>query len=494
MEIINVKVESGSLVARNVTKAVKISKTWKEFKKNLAAGKNERDFTGIGPYLEVEVKDDAGNNLTVKVPFFLASEKDKLVDAKKVNPANPLALQIMEEYYKTSCPKFDIEQYKTDEIKKIDDEIAALGATPDPDKLNELNAKKAKITALKKKNTQRILKEEIAELENGPDEIDLTGYRSNKQQVSAMLDFIRNKEKLIRYKENLKHLTWSEKTGFHKLNNKYFKRVVAIITALALGSSFVVVGIVKDVFGLWSKAKDSKPKNKIVTTVDDSEVLKTNGQNTSLVTAEPTAKIVATPTTTPTVKPTKEPTATPKSKYGVNDSEFESNVKVNMAKFNGLEAKFSKYKYYNYEECVKGYTFVEHLNKMDTSKISRQTLEKYVVGAKVLIAFAIAENPVCPDYINMRENNHQIVQDILDGKYHSGVNYILNASESNEPLIDMLTIGQLEMQYNPDASNFEKNIYLNEICEYEQKICNGDYIESELEAAKTKTIGSYPNV
>ena len=86
MEIINVKVESGSLVARNVTKAVKISKTWKEFKKNLAAGKNERDFTGIGPYLEVEVKDDAGNNLTVKVPFFLASEKDKLVDAKKVNP------------------------------------------------------------------------------------------------------------------------------------------------------------------------------------------------------------------------------------------------------------------------------------------------------------------------------------------------------------------------------------------------------------------------
>jgi len=482
MEIINVKIVNTNLTGSRKTKAVKMVKTWKAFKRNLAAGKKEKDLTGIGPYLEVEVKEEKDSaNLTVKVPFFLASNKNKLVDENVVNRINPLALRIMEEYYRSHYSSFDIEAYKSAEVAKIDDAISALGATPDADELAALNSKKAKVTALVKKDTQKLLRDKVVELEEIPNEIDLSKYRSTKAKVNEMKKFASKKEDLIKTKSTLKKLKWSEKRGFSKLNNKVFKRVTAIILAGAFATSATVTKL----FGLWPK-NGLFSKNKKVVSDQTGKNITINDDTTiseiaELVKTTPTVKLTA----TPTIKPT--PTI---QKYNVDSDYFKNLCAVNYDKFSYIEKNINKY--YNYASCIEAYTLLENLDSLDTSRISKNVLKNSITSARALIAFLITYNPVCSDYINIREYNKPIVQDILNGKYDSGINYVKNASESSEPIIDMLTIGQLEEAYMSNVSDFDNNIYYKEIDEYIKVIVDGSYKISYIEPAKIKSLGSYP--
>ena len=513
MEIVNVRIENMNLIGTKKTKAVKNVKTWRAFKKNLDAGKKEEDFTGIGPYLEVEAKEEKDSvSLTVKVPFFLASEKGKFVDADKVNRVNPLAIKIIEEFYKDHHPTFDIGAYVTSETARIDAEITALGATPDPDRLAALNDERARVTALKKKDTQRFLRAQVETLEEEPNEIDLSGIRSNKAKVAAMQTFVSNKIKLLNYKEVLKHVKWSEKRGFSKLNNKFFKSGLALVLAGGLAFSATVTKL----FGLWPKVKESKNKTKIVSQINgDSSVKETVDENgntvititplpsikptavinpTATATMKPTATPTKKPTPTPTVKPTKEPTPTPKP--SLNSTEFNTKYESNKAKFNGVKSNISGY--YNYDECVKAYTIIENLDDLDVSSLSRKELDKYIGNARALIAFAITSNPVCTDYMDIRESNHQIVQDVLDGNYASAINFVRNASEAGEPLTDMLAVGQLLQASSgfvgKDSQEFDTKFYPTEINQYMDKILKGEYQISFVEPAKTLKIGVYPNV
>ena len=94
----------------------------------------------------------------------------------------------------------------------------------------------------------------------------------------------------------------------------------------------------------------------------------------------------------------------------------------------------------------------------------------------------------------MREYNYSIVQSCLNGQYDKGIKYVQNASESSEPLVDVITIGQFLEAYMPEVTMFDSEIYYKEIEEYIDKIKSGKYQVSYVEPEIIKTLGTYPNV
>ena len=504
MEFINVNVSYVS--TPGITTGLKIVNSISNLEENLAALRAEKDLNGIGAYLEAEVSKD-GLSFNVKIPFFLASN-DELLNLDRKNKVNPLALKMLEDQALRNPGTFDLDAYKTAKTAEINARIAALGATPDPDLLEELNDELDEVTALKKKDTQKILKKEIASL-SIKKKLDVSTLTTDADRMAAVQEYINEWKKLFAYKAVLKNLTWSQKRGISKLNNKFFKAG----TAIALAAALAVTTVTTKAFGIFNKKNTtSKTKQEVFdntvrpTATNDSrtisEVMETRSTKTKAPTKKPvvtytpapTRKPTATYTPAPTRKPiviyTPTPEVTKEPKNSLSSEFFDKCYKNNYSKFNYLYSEISKY--YNYSDCITAYTIVENLNDLDVSKISASNLKKYITNARALIAFAIESNNYPID--SMREYNYSIVQSCLNGQYDKGIKYVQNASESSEPLVDVITIGQFLEAYMPEVTMFDSEIYYKEIEEYIDKIKSGKYQVSYVEPEIIKTLGTYPNV
>ena len=341
----------------NSSVRVKDVRSKRKLKKSLLPGKNEV-MLRKGPYIKFKVKYD-GSEQNIRVPFFLASKSgEKFIDLSGVNKVNPLAYKILLADAKINGSKFDdtdLEQYKTEEETHLQ---SLIDASSDADEIAELTAKKTSIHNLKRSDSRTVLKRIKAlleqELEQG---LDLSVV-PDADKPTEIAEYCKGYELLALCESQLKKLTWSQKRGLSKLNNKFVKGFIAI----ALAGTLVVTSYTTRLFGLIPK-KDSKPKNKQVSMYNkpSEEEYLTIGDTT------------------------KEESQVTTSKYKTNGDNFENWYTANVTKFSNesLIKTVESIYHENISKMIKAYTMIEHIDQLN---LTESELKDAILNTKRLIS------------------------------------------------------------------------------------------------------------
>lgn len=475
---------------------IKNVKTLTGLKLNLEDGKNETTFSGLGSYLEIDVS-NKGTSKKVKIPFFSAYKKDKFVNPNGFAFVNPLAKKIVAKVKKENVPDFDLTVFQTDTIAELNRRINLLGTTPaEIAEKTELESRRDNvITNAKKKDSDKLVREEIKYLEevinNGANLAVCTNDTKRKEALKTYADQF---ERLMTLKEQLKTLTWSQKRGIRKLNNKVFK-IVAAGAAAVLVAGGIAIGYIKDFPKNFKDKVDSwfnSPKAKATETVTPTVL--TTPTATITETIAPTATITPTATTTSTPVPTIACTDTPaprKTGYEIGSEMYNDSLEGNYNNFANYQEMVEKYGI-DFYSLIEGYTFVEHAHEMDITGISNKQLDNYINNARTMVSIVVNNGDFYQ--LPLRQETMEAIQDCLDGSPEAGIYFVSNSCEAKEPLLDMLTVGEVEALCMRDQEllDFNVNVYYKEIEDYKNKIKDNSLEVAEAEINKIKKYGIYP--
>ena len=490
MEFVNYNRKDVS-AATTASTGIKNVRSITSLKLNLKSGKNETTFSGLGSYLEVDVK-QKGATKKVKIPFFSAYKKDKFINVDGYAFINPLAKKIIEKVVKNNIPEFDLVAFQTDATNEINDRINALGTSPAEvlEKAKLENRRDNVIATARKKDSDKLVKEEIAYLEDVIKKgVNVRAYTNDINRKAALAKHCNQLERLIVLKSQSKKLTWSQKKGISKLNNKTLKRVGVGLAALAVAAGLVIGRVIDFPKYTWNTIKNwfNKPKATVTQTVGPLKK----------ASITPIPKAQQTPTKVPivTVAPTNTPIPTntlviQKIRRNLNTMDSEMFIVAAQANYdNFIDAKNYLTKYgYNYEDVINSYTVIEHLHQLDTTRLTSEDIHRHIANARTLVAMIVSSGAY--NSLPLRSETFETMQDCLNGNPEAGARFVAICSEYNEPLLDMLAIGELESNliFNQELYNFNVNIYYPEINEYKTRILNDSFEVTSVEPSKVKTL------
>ena len=257
------------------------------------------------------------------------------------------------------------------------------------------------------------------------------------------------------------------------MNNKTLKRVGVGLAALAVAAGLVIGRVIDFPKYTWNTIKNwfNKPKATVTQTVGPLKK----------ASITPIPKAQQTPTKVPivTVAPTNTPIPTntlviQKIRRNLNTMDSEMFIVAAQANYdNFIDAKNYLTKYgYNYEDVINSYTVIEHLHQLDTTRLTSEDIHRHIANARTLVAMIVSSGAY--NSLPLRSETFETMQDCLNGNPEAGARFVAICSEYNEPLLDMLAIGELESNliFNQELYNFNVNIYYPEINEYKTRILN----------------------
>ena len=460
---------------------------------NLAPGKKEHTFSGIGTYLEADVK-EKNTSFMVKIPFFSAYKKNNFINKNGINYINPLAKTIIKNVTKKKASRFDLAAFKTYKTNELNSRISALGTTPEDLALKtELeNERDNVIGAAKLNDSQKLIKNEIKYLDNIIKQgLDLRKYSNDTARKAAIKSFCDLCEFDELLKVQQKNLTWKQKKGINKINNKITKRVGAGLLALSLAFTGVhFSGLVVKAKEVWNFiTKGSKTKTTQIVPTEAPEVVATREP---VVTVAPTLTerepiITVPPRTTETEpKVTMAPSVSGNNTF--NSEAYEIAYNSNMQAFSGLKELFdsrSQYYGFSFEDMIEAYTCIEHVHEIT---ISANQIKSYLAAARTLVNLAIETGIY--NQLPLREETFAVLQNCFDGNLESGIDFVRNSFDAKKPLLDVITIGETEsnLLYGNQLLSFNNEVYFNILNKYISAISNGTFVLSETEIAKIKTL------
>lgn len=461
-------------------------------KLNLEAGKHETTFSGLGSYLEIDVK-HKGTSKKVKIPFFSAYGKDKFINVDGFAFVNPLAKKVIDKVIKANVPTFELTDFQSAATAELNDRINALGTSPAEvaEKARLENIRDNVIANAKKKDSDKLVRDEIKYLEEVIKRgVNLRACSNDTARKDALTKYCNQFERLETLKAQLKKLTWTQKRGIRKLNNKIFKRVTAGAAAVALAAGLVAGQIFEFPKHAWENVESwfRRPKATTTQTVAPTAT----PTSTPVVTVAPTAK--ATSTIAPTATPTAVPTAAvaqSSGKYNFDSEMFTTAYQANFDNFIDYREIAENYGF-DYQSLIQGYTYVEHAQEMNITGVRADDIQEYINQTRFFLSLLLSTGNY--SQLPLRQETLDTMQDSLNENPAAGINFVSQACESKEPLLDMLTIGELEsgLIYDQQLLDFNNNVYFKEIEEYKTRILNGTLEIAALELSKVKTLGSYP--
>ncbi len=454
-----------------VSKSSSISKEIKArtSKIGLILKKKEDTFKGLGAYLEVDVKQRNNSSNMIKIPFFSTYEKDKFVNIKGINYVNPLAKKIIRRVKKKTVEPFNFETFKAYKINQVDARIALLGDTPEDLEIkNGLQELKNKINNAPEKYSCRFIKNEISYLDNIIKKgLNLRNYSNEEKRKTAITLFCDCCEICETLKQQKKHLTWKQKRGLNKFNNRITRRIGAgvVAGAIALTGSHLL-GVTDAIKKLFNK-DTAKPKSTASTLIEDSKVIETPKSEISETGFE--SQIVEqAPVESLTIN---------KEKYDVNNEKFVSKRTANYEKYFYMSEIIGQSPYLDttYNDMINSLTIIENIDEL---KVNSSELKNHIMNARNFINLSLAHNNY--NELNLQTQTFDIMQKCFDRNYNLGIEFVNNGLESKTPFLDVLAIGQtLESLLDADKLNYFENLYYSEINDY----CNA-IIEEKLETSK----------
>ncbi len=495
MEFINYNRKDVSS-ATTASTSIKNVRSITGLKRNLEDGKKEITFSGLGSYLEIDVK-HKGTTKKVKIPFFSAFKKDKFVNTNGYAYVNPLAEKVIRKVVKGNVPTFELTDFQAAATAELNARIGALGTTPAEvaEKTRLENRRDNVIATAKKKDSDKLVRDEIKYLEDVVKRgVNLGACSNDTDRKAALVRYANQFERLMTLKAQAKKLTWSQKKGIRRFNNKHVKRIGAGLAAIAVAAGLVACRIFEFPKHAWETVEDwfNKPRVTTSQTVNPTQAPVQTPAPTVNVTKAPTA------TPTPTVVPTQVPTATPvapmatSNKHSLNSEMFTTAREANYANFEFLRVFAEQYGF-DYDQLIEGYTFVEHAHDLDTTGLSRSVIENHIVNARTLIALTLSTGSF--DVLPLRIETQQTMQQCLNGDAAAGIRFVEQAHESGEPLIDAITIGEIEsgVLYDAELLNFNQGVYYPELEEYKDAISTGSLNVAFVEPAKVLSLGTIEN-
>ena len=444
---------------------------------NVNSNRRNNTYAGLGSYLEVDVEKKGARN-TVKIPFFIPYTNSRFVDINGYAYVSPLAKKVIRRALKNANPAFDLATFQADTTAEINARIAALPAgSPERTKLE--NRRDNVIANAKKKDSDKLARQEIKYLESViKGGVNLRACTNETSRKAAITKYANQFERLMTLKEQVKGFTWSQKKWFRKLNNKYFRRTTAgaLVVALGLAIGEVIVfpkNFIKSI-GNWFK-----PKATVTQEVKDKDVQTKGSAATETIKVEPkaTAKPVV------TAEPKKEIS---NSVYKNTSEMLEEAYIANQSNFIYLKQFANEYGI-NYEEAVKGYTFVEHIESIDTTRFTEAEINNYINNARTFVSVAINRGgfPMLP----IGDEAANAVISSAKGDASHAIAFVQNAIENNRRLLDMIAAGESVtlVLRGEEFSVFIERDYYPELNGFKEKALAGT-----LTISQVKTIGVYP--
>ena len=446
---------------------------------NVNSNRRNNTYAGLGSYLEVDIEKKGARN-TVKIPFFIPYTNSRFVDINGYAYVSPLAKKVIEKALKNANPAFDLATFQADTTAEINARIAALPAgSPERTKLE--NRRDNVIANAKKKDSDKLARQEIKYLESViKGGVNLRACTNETSRKAAITKYANQFERLMTLKEQVKGFTWSQKKWFRKLNNRPFKivasslGVVAVVAGLAIGE---VIDFPKNFIksiGNWFK-----PKATVTQEVKDKDVQTKGSAATETIKVEPkaTAKPVV------TAEPKKEIS---NSVYKNTSEMLEEAYIANQNNFINLKPFANEYGI-NYEEAVKGYTFVEHIESIDTTRFTEAEINNYINNARTFVSLAINRGgfPMLP----IGDEAVNAVISSAKGDASCAIAFVQNAIENNRRLLDMIAAGESVtlILRGEEFSVFLERDYYPELNGFKEKALAGT-----LTISQVKTIGVYP--
>ena len=444
---------------------------------NVNSNRRNNTYAGLGSYLEVDIEKKGARN-TVKIPFFIPYTNSRFVDINGYAYVSPLAKKVIREALKNANPAFDLATFQADTTAEINARIAALPAgSPERTKLE--NRRDNVIANAKKKDSDKLARQEIKYLESViKGGVNLRACTNETSRKAAITKYANQFERLMTLKEQVKGFTWSQKKWFRKLNNKHFKRATAGALVVALG---LAIGEVVDFPKNFIKSIGNwfKPKATVTQEVKDKDVQTKGSAATETIKVEPKA------TTKPVV--TAEPKKEISNSVYKNTSEMlEEAYIANQSNFIYLKPFANEFKI-DYEEAVKGYTFVEHIETIDTTRFTEAEINNYINNARTFVSVAINGGgfPMLP----IGDEAVNAVISSAKGNASHAIAFVQNAIENNRRLLDTIAAGEsLTLVLRGEGlSSFITNTYYPELNGFKEKALAGT-----LTISQVKTIGVYP--
>ena len=438
---------------------------------NLKPGKNERTFSGIGIYLEVDVL-KKGSSSKVRIPFFNAYDNDKFVNINGYNFVNPLAEKIITEVVENKNPKFDLLTFQTVKTAELDARIGSLGTSP------EDLAEKARLEHIRddiialavKRDSQNLAKFEIERLEEIIKKgLNLSVYPNETARKTAIETYYNQFVQLVTLRHQLKNMTWSQKKGLSKFNNKIFRRISAGVVAggLAIGSvTLRFPEIFKNVAD-WFKGNGSSAI----------QTMQQGSQNGLTKEAELAEQI--------TREDIGQSAIITSNKISINSEKINEAYANNLNTYSGLRAIFAKYQSvynFSFNDAIAGYTFVEHAHELEPTGLNRNIVENYIIKTRTFLSLAMSQN--IQESLTLIPLQEETLSFLNSNNLENIVSFVSNAYNNNTPLLDVLTVGQLlQNELSGTDLKYFDEIYKNEI----EKYCSA-ILEGKLEPIKTAKV------
>lgn len=444
---------------------------------NVNSNRRNNTYAGLGSYLEVDIEKKGARN-TVKIPFFIPYTNSRFVDINGYAYVSPLAKKVIRRALRNANPAFDLATFQADTTTEINARIAALPAgSPERTKLE--NRRDNVIANAKKKDSDKLARQEIKYLESViKGGVNLRACTNETSRKAAITKYANQFERLMTLKEQVKGFTWSQKKWFRKLNNKYFRRTTAgaLVVALGLAIGEVIVfpkNFIKSI-GNWFK-----PKATVTQEVKDKDVQTKGSAATETIKVEPkaTAKPVV------TAEPKKEIS---NSVYKNTSEMLEEAYIANQSNFIYLKQFANEYGI-NYEEAVKGYTFVEHIESIDTTRFTEAEINNYINNARTFVSVAINRGGF--SMLPIGDEAANAVISSAKGDASHAIAFVQNAIENNRRLLDMIAAGESVtlVLRGEEFSVFIERDYYPELNGFKEKAINGT-----LTISQVKTLGVYP--